>query len=74
MTLHRSAEERARAGRAARKRLSRSSHAAWIPSADRPDPVSILRRQDAGRIPELLPLRYARMAASPRPSCGAPRP
>ncbi|MFC9273228.1 DUF2252 domain-containing protein [Streptomyces zhihengii] len=65
MTLHRSAEERARAGRAARKRLSRSSHGAWIPSADRPDPVSVLRRQDAGRIPELLPLRYARMAASP---------
>ncbi|TXS52153.1 DUF2252 domain-containing protein [Streptomyces sp. t39] len=65
MTPHRSAEERARAGRAARKRLSRSAHGAWIPSADRPDPVGVLTRHDAGRVQELLPLRYARMAASP---------
>ncbi|QNP67014.1 DUF2252 domain-containing protein [Streptomyces genisteinicus] len=65
MTAHRSPEERAAAGRAARKRLPRSSHGAWIPSADRPDPVATLRRQDGGRVPELLPLRYARMAASP---------
>lgn len=58
-------EERARAGKAARKRASRSSHAAWIPSADRPDPVAVLERQGVDRVQELLPIRYGRMAASP---------
>ncbi|MEV0317966.1 DUF2252 domain-containing protein [Streptomyces sp. NPDC050658] len=57
--------ERARRGKAARKRASRSSHAAWIPSADRPDPVAVLERQGADRVQELLPIRYGRMAASP---------
>ncbi|MGW7274733.1 DUF2252 domain-containing protein [Streptomyces sp. NPDC054864] len=58
-------DERARQGRAARKRASRSSHGAWIPSADRADPVAVLERQGADRVQELLPIRYARMAASP---------
>ncbi|GGV38935.1 hypothetical protein GCM10010277_26380 [Streptomyces longisporoflavus] len=58
-------EERARQGRAARKNASRSSHGAWIPSADRADPVAVLERQGADRVQELLPVRYARMAASP---------
>ncbi|MFE0175846.1 DUF2252 domain-containing protein [Streptomyces sp. NPDC059002] len=58
-------QERALAGKAARKRASRSSHAAWIPSADRPDPVAVLERQGADRVQELLPIRYGRMAASP---------
>lgn len=58
-------EDRARQGKAARKRASRSSHGAWIPSADRADPVTALERQGADRVQELLPIRYARMAASP---------
>ncbi|MGW6020718.1 DUF2252 domain-containing protein [Streptomyces sp. NPDC055099] len=58
-------QERARQGKAARKRASRSSHGAWIPSADRADPVAVLERQGADRVQELLPIRYARMAASP---------
>ncbi|MEV8312850.1 DUF2252 domain-containing protein [Streptomyces sp. NPDC059900] len=58
-------QERARQGRAARKNASRSSHGAWIPSADRADPVTVLERQGADRVQELLPVRYARMAASP---------
>ncbi|WP_055565916.1 DUF2252 domain-containing protein [Streptomyces atriruber] len=58
-------EARARAGREARKRASRSSHGAWIPSADRPDPVSVLERQGADRLQDLLPVRYGRMSASP---------
>ncbi|TGB16226.1 DUF2252 domain-containing protein [Streptomyces sp. MZ04] len=57
--------ERARLGKAARKRASRSSHGAWIPSADRPDPVAVLERQGADRVQELLPIRYGRMSASP---------
>ncbi|GGR94966.1 hypothetical protein GCM10010252_37100 [Streptomyces aureoverticillatus] len=57
--------ERAERGKAARKRATRSSHGTWIPSADRADPVTVLERQAADRVQELLPIRYARMAASP---------
>ncbi len=58
-------EERRLAGRARRTDSPRSSHAAWNPGDDREDPIAILERQAADRVPELLPLRYARMAASP---------
>jgi uncharacterized protein (DUF2252 family) len=57
--------ERAAAGRAARSGARRSSHAAWEPPADRADPVAILERQAASRVPELVPIRYGRMSASP---------
>lgn len=57
--------ERAQRGRAARKHVPRSAHAGWVPSVDRPDPVAVLERQGRGRLPELLPIRYGRMAASP---------
>ncbi|AVH61500.1 DUF2252 domain-containing protein [Streptomyces dengpaensis] len=57
--------DRAAQGKAARKHASRSSHAGWIPSAHRPDPVAVLERQGRDRLPELLPIRYGRMTASP---------
>ncbi|MEV6617235.1 DUF2252 domain-containing protein [Streptomyces sp. NPDC051051] len=57
--------DRARRGRDARKRASRSAHAYWLPSVDRPDPVAVLERQNRDRLTELLPIRYGRMAASP---------
>ncbi|MGW7208996.1 DUF2252 domain-containing protein [Streptomyces sp. NPDC054837] len=57
--------DRATQGRAARKRTPRTAHAAWIPSLDRPDPVAVLERQGRDRLPELLPIRYGRMTASP---------
>ena len=57
--------DRAAQGRAARKRVPRSEHATWIPAADRPDPVAVLERQGRDRLPELLPIRYGRMGASP---------
>ncbi|MFD9356968.1 DUF2252 domain-containing protein [Streptomyces sp. NPDC060031] len=57
--------ERARGGRAVRKRVSRSSHGGWTAAADRPDPLDVLERQAADRVAELLPIRYGRMAASP---------
>ncbi|MER6204939.1 MULTISPECIES: DUF2252 domain-containing protein [unclassified Streptomyces] len=57
--------DRAERGRAARKRVARSAHAGWNPAVDRPDPVAVLERQGRDRLPELLPIRYGRMAASP---------
>ncbi|MFF3975481.1 DUF2252 domain-containing protein [Streptomyces sp. NPDC001828] len=60
-----SPDERARHGRAARKRLSRSAHGRWIPGADRPDPLAVLAGQARTRVPALVPVRYGRMARSP---------
>jgi uncharacterized protein (DUF2252 family) len=57
--------DRVARGKAARARVPRDSHAAFQPAADRPDPVSLLERQAAARVPELLPIRYGRMLASP---------
>jgi uncharacterized protein (DUF2252 family) len=57
--------ERAARGKAARAAVPRESQAAFEPGKHRPDPVSLLERQAAGRVPELLPIRYGRMLASP---------
>ncbi|MFO7960968.1 MAG: DUF2252 domain-containing protein [Nitriliruptoraceae bacterium] len=54
-----------RRGRATRRQVGRRSHAACPPADHRDDPVAILAAQDVSRAPELLGLRYARMAASP---------
>ncbi|MGW1884566.1 DUF2252 domain-containing protein [Streptomyces sp. NPDC001970] len=65
--------EQARRGRAARKQVPRSAHGRWIPAADRPDPLQILEEQGRTRVPELVPIRYGRMAMSPFPYLrGAP--
>ena len=50
-------------GRAERKRIPRSSHATFEPRADR-DPIAILEAQEKDRLPDLVPLRHARMAES----------
>ncbi|WP_030689835.1 DUF2252 domain-containing protein [Streptomyces globisporus] len=57
--------ERAALGKAARKRVPRSSHGRWIPRSQRPDPLVVLERESLDRLPDLVPLRYARMAVSP---------
>jgi uncharacterized protein (DUF2252 family) len=64
-TPHASYDERVAAGRAARKQVPRTSLGAWSPDAARPDPVLVLMRQGESRLPELLPIRYGRMLASP---------
>lgn len=58
-------EQRAARGRAARRATPRSSHAEFEPAADRPDPLAVLEAQSAARVPELVPIRYGRMAESP---------
>ena len=52
-------------GRERRASVSRSSHAQWAPPADRPDPVAVLEEQARTRVPDLVPIRYGRMLASP---------
>ena len=52
-------------GIALRQTTSRHAHAAWDAPQDRLDPVAILEAQSATRIPELVPIRYGRMRASP---------
>jgi uncharacterized protein (DUF2252 family) len=61
----RSWSERRRAGRTLREATPRREHSAWSPVPDRVDPVEQLIRADAGRDPALVPVRIARMAASP---------
>src|SRR5215213_1604289 len=52
-------------GRAARQVVPRGSHAEWEPAPDRPDPIDLLEAQARDRIPDLIPIRYSRMMASP---------
>jgi uncharacterized protein (DUF2252 family) len=52
-------------GRERRSSVSRSCHAQWAPPADRPDPVAVLEEQARTRVPDLIPIRYGRMLASP---------
>ena len=58
-------KERMAAGKALRERVPRGSHAKWKPAPDRPDPVTLLKESDRGRLQELLPIRYGRMRVSP---------
>ena len=62
---HPSLSERSARGRARRKDVPRSSHAEFEPGPDRPDPVGLLQSQAVSRVPELVPIRYGRMLASP---------
>ena len=55
---------RVAAGRAARKLVTRSSTGDWKAPPDRRDPVAVLEKQAATRVPALVPIRYGRMAAS----------
>jgi uncharacterized protein (DUF2252 family) len=61
---HPSVEERLARGKAARAQTPRESHAEFTPT-DRPDPIALLEEQAVTRVPELVPIRYARMGVSP---------
>src|SRR3712207_175312 len=58
-------QQRYERGRAARRAAPRGSHAKWALASDRADPVELLEAQAEDRDPDLLPIRYARMMASP---------
>jgi hypothetical protein len=61
----RSREQLYEEGKATRDSCPRASHADWKPSADRVDTIEILEASSKGRLPELIPVRYGRMIASP---------
>jgi uncharacterized protein (DUF2252 family) len=60
-----SVKDRIARGRALREKVRRSDHAEWNAPRRRRDPVEILIEQGESRLPNLLPLRYSRMAVSP---------
>jgi uncharacterized protein (DUF2252 family) len=62
---HRTLAERVALGKVVRSNVPRGGHATWDPPADRPDPIGLLEAQAATRLPELVPIRYGRMLASP---------
>src|SRR5262252_181462 len=62
---HLTVDQRVARGRAARRAAPRSEHGRWEAAPDRPDPVTLLEEQAATRVPELVPIRYGRMLASP---------
>lgn len=55
-------EASAARGVAARDALPLADLAALNPDADRPDPLALLVEQEESRVPDLVPLRHARMA------------
>ncbi|MGN6793616.1 MAG: DUF2252 family protein, partial [Streptosporangiaceae bacterium] len=57
--------ERAEKGRRLREKVPRSGHAEFTPDPQRPNPVDMLVAQSVGRLPDLIPIRYGRMIASP---------
>src|SRR6202167_2022949 len=60
-----SVEERAAKGRAARSRVPRSAHAQWSLAQRQYIPLDLLAEQAQTRVPDLVPIRYGRMAATP---------
>jgi len=59
------ADERAAKGRDLRDTVPRPSQAGWSPPADRRDPIELLNESNAGRMLDLIPIRFGRMSASP---------
>jgi uncharacterized protein (DUF2252 family) len=61
---HLTPAERAVRGKTARAEVPLESHAEFDP-AGRADPIALLEEQGTTRVPELVPVRYGRMMASP---------
>jgi uncharacterized protein (DUF2252 family) len=52
-------------GRAARRSVRRQDLGNWTPRPDRPDPLDLIAATNSDRLPQLIPLRWARMLESP---------
>jgi hypothetical protein len=60
-----SPDGRRAAGKALRDVTTRVAHGGCKPPKNRRDPFELLRESNEGRIPELIPIRFCRMAQSP---------
>jgi uncharacterized protein (DUF2252 family) len=60
-----SPDDRTAAGKALRDKVPREQHGGWKAFKGRPSPIDLLHRSDAGRMKELVPIRYGRMLQSP---------
>jgi len=59
-----SISERRDQGKQLRDVVRRNDHGAWYETSAR-DPIEVLDQSNVGRIPELVPIRFGRMLASP---------
>jgi uncharacterized protein (DUF2252 family) len=58
-------EQRMAKGKSLRNKFPIAKQGEYKPAPDRVDPISILEEQGKSRLPDLVPIRYARMLASP---------
>lgn len=59
-----SIDERIIAGKKLREKFPRIKQGEYKPADNRVDPITILEEQAKTRLPDLVPVRYARMLAS----------
>ncbi|MGD9885678.1 MAG: DUF2252 domain-containing protein [Reyranella sp.] len=59
------ADDLVAAGKRLRDTVPRASQGIWKPARDRPNPIELMQASDAGRLPELIPIRYGRMLQTP---------
>jgi hypothetical protein len=57
--------QRVAAGKALREKIPREQHGRWKEGKSRTNPLDILQTSDAGRMTDLVPIRYGRMLQSP---------
>ncbi|MGZ6637074.1 MAG: DUF2252 domain-containing protein [Solirubrobacteraceae bacterium] len=65
LDLPKAVEARLAEGRVERESVPLEAHGGWATPGRRPDPVGILEKQNATRVPELVPIRHGRMIVSP---------
>ena len=58
-------QQREEMGRLLRRQLPRRLHGEWKPAPNRPDPLTVVRARNRGRLQRLIPIRLGRMVASP---------
>src|SRR5262245_3749999 len=58
-------KERRGTGKAMRDKCARGAHGTWKPQPKRRDPIELLIQSSAGRMQQLVPIRYGRMMQSP---------
>ena len=61
---HPTLEQRIAKGKAVRAAVPRARHAEWSPSQRVLQPLDLLAEQAETRVPDLVPIRHGRMAAS----------